>query len=92
MTLVMDKPTVATNIATIKEAGKLAGGAMATAGKTVETGEHAVTGVVDEGLDDVNKIGSKAGGMAKKAAENVAATPHDVVKSAWTGKPESEKK
>ena len=86
------KETGETAGTTIKEAGKLAGGAMATAGKTVETGEHAVTGVVDEGLDDVNKIGSKAGGMAKKAAENVAATPHDVVKSAWTGKPESEKK
>jgi NTP pyrophosphatase (non-canonical NTP hydrolase) len=43
-------------------------------------------------LDAADEIASKGGGMAKKAAENIAATPHDVAKSAWTGKPESEKK
>jgi hypothetical protein len=48
--------------------------------------------VVSEGLDDVDEIGSQGGSMAKKAAENIAATPHDVAKSAWTGEPESEKK
>jgi hypothetical protein len=78
--------------ATVKEAGKLAGDTMTAAGKTVESGERAVTGVAREGLRDVDEVGSKAGGMAKKAAENIAATPHDVAKSAWTGKPESEKK
>ncbi|HEV8671780.1 MAG TPA: hypothetical protein VGS01_13720 [Candidatus Limnocylindria bacterium] len=78
--------------ATVKEAGKLAGDAMTSAGKTVESGERAVTGVVSEGLDDVDEIGSQGGSMAKKAAENIAATPHDVAKSAWTGEPESEKK
>jgi len=77
--------------ATVKEAGKLAGDTMTTAGKTVESGERAVTGVAREGIRDVGKIGGEAGGVAKKAAENVAATPHDVAKSAWTGKPESEK-
>jgi hypothetical protein len=99
--------------ATVKEAGKMAGGAMATAGKTIESGERAATGVASEGIRDVRKlggeagdlakdaaegtldaadeIGSKAGGMAKKAAENVAASPRDVAKSAWTGKPESKK-
>jgi len=78
--------------ATVKETGKLAGDTMTAAGRTVQSGERAVTGVAHEGLRDVDKIGSQAGGMAKKAAENVAATPHDVAKSAWTGKPESEKK
>jgi hypothetical protein len=96
--------------ATIKETGKVAGGAMTTAGKTVESGERAVTGVASEGIRDVKKVGgeagdlakdtakgtldaadeisSKAGGIAKKDVENVAAMPHDVIKSAKTGKPE----
>jgi len=76
---------------TVKEAGKLAGDTMTTAGKTVESGERAVTGVTTEGIRDVGKISGEAGGLAKKGAENIAATPHDVAKSAWTGKPESEK-
>ena len=78
--------------AAVKEAGKLAGDTMTTAGKTVESGERAVTGVATEGIRDAGKIGGEAGGLAKKAAENVAATPHDIAKSAWTGKPESDKK
>jgi hypothetical protein len=49
-------------------------------------------GAVEGTLDAADEIGSKGGSMAKKAAENIAATPHDVAKSAWTGKPESEKK
>jgi hypothetical protein len=77
--------------ATVKEAGKFAGDTMTTAGKTVQSGERAVTGVATEGIRDVDKIGSEAGGLAKKGAENIAATPHDLAKSAWTGKPESEK-
>ena len=76
---------------TVKEVGKLGGDAMTTAGKTIESGEHAATGVVSEGLHDVGKLGGEAGGMAKDAAENIAATPHDVAKAAWTGKPESKK-
>ncbi len=76
---------------TVKEAGKLAGDTMTTAGKTVEAGERSVTGVAREGIRDVGVVGGEAGGLAKKAAENVAATPHDVAKSAWTGKPESDK-
>jgi hypothetical protein len=78
--------------ATVTEAGKLGGSTLTAAGKTVESGEHAVTGVASEGIRDVRKVGGEAGGMAKDAAENIAATPHDVAKSAWTGKPESEKK
>jgi hypothetical protein len=78
--------------ATVKETGKLAGSAMTTAGKTVESGEHAVTGVAREGIRDVGKVGGDAGHVAKDAAENVAAAPHDIGKAAWTGKPESEKK
>ena len=78
--------------ATVKEAGKLAGETMTAAGKTVESGERAVTGVASEGIRDVGKVGGEAGGLAKDAAENIAATPRDVAKSAWTGKPESEKK
>ena len=56
-----------------------------------ETGEL-VKNAAEGTLDATDEIASKAGGMAKKAAENVAATPRDVAKSAWTGKPESEKK
>jgi hypothetical protein len=78
--------------ATVKEAGKLAGDTMTAAGKTIESGERAATSVVGEGIRDVGKVGGEAGGLAKGAAENIAATPHDVAKSAWTGKPESEKK
>jgi hypothetical protein len=77
--------------ATVKEAGKLAGDTMTSAGKTIQSGERAATGVASEGLRDVGKVGGEAGGMAKDAAENIAATPHDVAKSAWTGKPESKK-
>ena len=77
---------------TVKEAGKLAGDTMKTAGKTIESGERAATGVVSEGIHDVGKVGGQAGGLAKDAAENIAATPHDVAKAAWTGKPESQKK
>ncbi|HEX9437983.1 MAG TPA: hypothetical protein VGA16_12610 [Candidatus Limnocylindria bacterium] len=77
--------------ATVEETGKVAGGAMTTAGKTVEAGERAVTGVASEGIRDIRKVGGEAGGLAKDAAENIAATPRDVAKSAWTGKPESEK-
>ena len=77
---------------TVKEAGKLAGDTMKTAGKTIESGERAATGVVSEGIHDVGKVGGEAGGLAKDAAENIAATPHDIGKAAWTGKPESEKK
>ncbi len=43
-------------------------------------------------LDAADEIGRKGGRMAKDAAENVAATPHDLAESAWTGKTESEKK
>jgi hypothetical protein len=74
---------------TVKEAGKLAGDAMTTAGKTIESGERAATGVASEGLHDVGKVGGEAGAMAKKGAEEIAAAPHDIAKSAWTGKPES---
>ncbi len=77
---------------TVKEAGKLAGDTMKTAGKTVESGERAAAGVAGEGIRDVGKVGGEAGGLAKDAAENIAATPHDIGKAAWTGKPESEKK
>jgi hypothetical protein len=77
--------------ATVKEAGKLAGDTMTTAGKTIESGERAATGVAREGIRDVGEVGGEAGGLAKKAAENIAATPRDVAKSAWTGKPESDK-
>jgi len=55
-----------------------------------ETGEL-VKDAAEGPLDATDEIASKAGGMAKKAAENVAATPRDVAKSAWTGKPESKK-
>ena len=77
---------------TVKETGKLAGDTMKTAGKTVESGERAAAGVASEGIRDVGKVGGEAGGLAKDAAENVAATPHDIGKAAWTGKPESGKK
>ena len=75
----------------VKETGKLAGDTMKTAGKTIESGERAAAGVASEGIRDVGKVGGEAGGLAKDAAENIAATPHDIGKAAWTGKPESEK-
>ena len=77
---------------TVKESGKLAGDTMKTAGKTIQSGEHAATGVASEGIRDVGKVGGEAGGLAKNAAENVAATPHDMGKAAWTGKTDSQKK
>jgi len=55
-----------------------------------DTGEL-VKDAAEGTLDATDEIASKAGGMAKKAAENVAATPHDIAKSAWTGKPEDKK-
>jgi hypothetical protein len=75
---------------TVKEAGKLAGDTMTTGGKTIQSGERAVTGVAREGIRDVGKVGGEAGGVAKKAVENVAAEPKDIMDSAKTGKPKSE--
>lgn len=73
---------------TVDTAAKVGSNVITESGKVIKSTEHAVGGVAEEGLDDIDDVASKAGGMAKKAAENTAALPHDLYKSATTGKPE----
>lgn len=74
--------------ATIDTAGKLASGTITNTGKVIRSGEHAVTGVAVDAVEGVGEVGGEVGGLAKKAATNIAATPHDIIKSAATGTPQ----
>ncbi|MEP7004267.1 MAG: hypothetical protein ABI888_06975 [Chloroflexota bacterium] len=72
---------------TVKEAGTIGGDIIGETGKLGVSAEHAVTNVGSGAIHGVDKMGSEAGSLGKKAVENVAALPHDVIKSAETGKP-----
>ena len=74
--------------ATMDTAGKLASGTITNAEKVIRSGEHAVTHVAVDAVKGVGEVGGEVGGLAKKTATNVAATPHDIIKSAATGTPQ----
>ena len=83
----------------VKETGKTVDDTVDTVGKTgsnvveevrevgEDAGDFARDGAMGT-LDAADDVGSKAGRMAKKAATNTAALPHDIIKSAKTGEPE----
>jgi len=73
--------------ATVDTAGKLASHTATDIGKVGTSAERAVTGVGTGAIDGVGKVGGAAGGLAKDAVMNAATIPHDVIKSAESGKP-----
>ena len=74
--------------ATVDVVGKTASNAFEETGKTIVSGERAVTNVGTGAIRGVGKMGGEAGGLAKKAVTNTAALPHDIIKSAKTGEPQ----
>jgi hypothetical protein len=73
--------------ATVDATGKLASHTLTDVGKVGQSAERAATGIGTGAIDGVGKMGGAAGGLAKDAVTNAATLPHDVIKSAETGKP-----
>jgi len=73
--------------ATVDATGKLASHVITDVGKVGQSAEHAVVGVGTGAIAGVGKVGGEAGDLAKKAVMNTATIPHDVIKSAESGKP-----
>ena len=73
--------------ATVDATGKLASHVVKDVGKAAESTERAAVGVGTGAIDGVGKVGGEAGGLAKKTVMNTATIPHDVIKSAESGKP-----
>jgi hypothetical protein len=73
--------------ATLDTAGKLASHAITDVGKVGQSAERAATGVGTGAIHVVGKVGGEAGGLAKDAVMKTATIPHDVIKSAESGKP-----
>lgn len=73
--------------ATVDTAGKLASHTATDIGKAGQSAERAATGIGTGAIGGVGKVGGAAGGLAKDAVMNAATVPHDVIKSAETGKP-----
>jgi hypothetical protein len=73
--------------ATLDTAGKMASHGITDVGKVGQSAERAATGLGTGAVHGVGKVGGEAGGLAKEAVMNTATVPHDVIKSAETGKP-----
>jgi hypothetical protein len=73
--------------ATVDTAGKLASHAITDVGKVGQSAERAATAVGTGAIHGVGKVAGEAGGLAKDAVMNTATIPHDVIKSAESGKP-----
>ena len=72
----------------VKEAGKIGNDAINETGKLGGSAERVVTNLGTGAVHGVDKVGSDIGSLGKKAVENAAALPHDVIKSAATGTPQ----
>jgi hypothetical protein len=72
--------------ATVDATGKLASHAVTDVGKVGQSAEHAATGIGTGAIGGVGKIAGAAGGLAKDGVMTAATIPHDIVKSAESGK------
>jgi hypothetical protein len=73
--------------ATVDTIGKTGSNVITETGKVGQSAERAVTGVGTGAIKTVGKVGGAAGGLAKDATMEAATIPHDLAKSATSGKP-----
>jgi hypothetical protein len=73
--------------ATVDTAGKFASHTVTDVGKVGQSAERAATSVGTGAVHGVGKVGGEAGNLAKDAVMKAATIPHDVIKSAESGKP-----
>ena len=73
--------------ATVDTIGKTGSNVITETGKVGQSAERAVTGIGTGAVKTVGKVGGAAGGLAKDATMEAATIPHDIAKSATSGKP-----